>query len=70
MILASLMGSDALDLILSARSIELQQNVTIMDQFIPSITKFSGVLSIGVIVGGISYIDTYLQKDRKINDST
>ncbi|HSF28285.1 MAG TPA: hypothetical protein VLA53_04610 [Nitrosopumilaceae archaeon] len=71
MILAGLMGSGALDLILSGGSTtELQQNPAIMDQFIPPIATFAGVLSIGVIVGGISYITTYLQKSDTINDIT
>ena len=71
MILAGLMGSGALDLILSAgNTTELQQNQAIMDQFIPPIATFAGVLSIGVIVGGISYITTYLQKNDIINDKT
>jgi hypothetical protein len=70
MILAGLMGSGALDLILSAGNTELQQNPAIMDQFIPPITTFAGVLSIGVIVGGISYVSTYLQKNDIINDKT
>ena len=64
MILAGLMGSGALDLILSGGSTELHQNLAIMDQFIPPIATFAGVLSIGVIVGGISYISTYLQKNE------
>ena len=65
MILAGLMGSGALDLILSAGSTtELHQNLAIMDQFIPPIATFAGVLSIGVIVGGISYISSYLQKNN------
>jgi len=63
MILAGLIGSGALDLILSGGSTtELNQNLSIMDQFIPPIGTFAGVLSIGVIVGGISYVSTYLQK--------
>ena len=62
MILAGLMGSGALDLILSGGTTQLHQNLAIMDQFIPPIATFSGVLSIGVIVGGISYVSTYLQK--------
>ena len=64
MILAGLMGSGALDLILSGGSTELHQNLAIMDQFIPPIATFAGVLSIGIIVGGISYISTYLQKNE------
>ena len=70
MILAGLMGSGALDLILNAGNTELHQNLAIMDQFIPPIATFAGVLSIGVIVGGISYISTYLQKSDIINDKT
>ena len=68
MILAGLMGSGALDLILNAGNTELHQNLAIMDQFIPPIATFAGVLSIGVIVGGISYVTTYLQKSD--NDNT
>lgn len=70
MILAGLMGSGALDLILNAGNTELHQNLTIMDQFIPPIATSAGVLSIGVIVGGISYISTYLQKSDIVNDKT
>lgn len=70
MILAGLMGSGALDLILNAGNTELHQNLAIMDQFITPIATFAGVLSIGVIVGGISYISTYLQKSDTINDKT
>lgn len=69
MILAGLMGSGALDLILNAGNTELHQNLAIMDQFIPPIATFAGVLSIGVIVGGISYISSYLQKNN-ITDKT
>jgi hypothetical protein len=64
MILAGLMGSGALDLILNAGNVELHQNLAIMDQFITPIATFAGVLSIGVIVGGISYISSYLQKNN------
>jgi len=71
MILAGLMGSGALDLILSAgNTTELHQNLAIMDQFITPIATFAGVLSIGIIVGGISYISTYLQKNDMANDET
>lgn len=66
MILAGLMGSGALDLILSGGTTELHQNLAILDQFIPPIATFAGVLSIGVIVGGISYVSTYLQKSDNL----
>ena len=61
MIFAGLAGSGALGIILGA-SDSLQQNTTIMDSFIPPIATFTGVLSIGVISGGIAYVTTYLQK--------
>jgi hypothetical protein len=67
MILAGLMGSGALDLILSGGSTELHQNLAIMDQFITPIATSAGILSIGIIVGGISYITTYLQKNDDDN---
>ena len=67
MILAGLMGSGALDLILSRGGTELKENLAIMDQFIAPIATFSGVLSIGVIAGGIAYISTYLQKTENQN---
>jgi hypothetical protein len=61
MIFTGLAGSGALGIILGA-SDSLQQNTAIMDSFIPPIATFTGVLSIGVISGGIAYVTTYLQK--------
>jgi hypothetical protein len=37
-----------------------------MVQFIPPISAFAGLLSVGVISGGIAYITTYLQKSYNV----
>ncbi|MFL6359108.1 MAG: hypothetical protein ACJ71K_02790 [Nitrososphaeraceae archaeon] len=72
MIFAGLVGSNILSVITSGASAssvsQLQPNVGVMVQFIPPISAFAGVLSIGVIAGGIAYIITYLQKsdDEKL----
>ncbi len=44
----------------------LQPNIGVMVQFIPPISAFAGLLSIGVISGGITYITTYLQKSDNL----
>lgn len=62
MIFAGLAGSGALGVILGA-SDSLQPNAAIMDQFVPLIAAFTGLLSIGVIAGGLAYITTYLRKN-------
>ena len=66
MIFAGLIGSGILSVITSgagASSVsQLQPNVGVMVQFIPPISAFAGLLSIGVISGVITYITTYLQK--------
>ena len=66
MIFAGLMGSGILSVITSGASTssapQLQPNVGIMVQFISPISAFAGLLSVGVISGGIVYIATYLQK--------
>ena len=41
---------------------QLNPNIAIMVQFITPISAFAGILSIGVISGGITYILTYLQR--------
>ena len=56
MIFAGLAGSGILDVILGA-SDTLQPNPAIMDQFVPVIAGFTGLLSIGVIAGGLACID-------------
>jgi hypothetical protein len=60
MIFAGLAGSGVLGVILGGDS--LQPNATIMDQFVPLIAAFTGLLSVGVIAGGLEYITAYLQK--------
>jgi hypothetical protein len=65
MIFAGLIGSGILSVITGGTSSsvsQLQPNVEIMVQFIPPISAFAGLLSLGVISGGIAYITTYLQK--------
>lgn len=67
MIFAGLIGSGILGVITSggdsASAVsQLRPNVAIMVQFITPIAAFAGILSIGVISGGITYILTYLKK--------
>lgn len=61
MIFAGLAGAGVLGVILGGGS--LQPNDAIMDQFIPLIVAFTGLLSIGVLAGGLAYITTYLRKN-------
>jgi hypothetical protein len=61
MIFAGLAGSGVLGLILGG-SDSLQPNTAIMDQFIAPIATFTGMLSIGMISGGLAYVMTYLRK--------
>jgi hypothetical protein len=61
MIFAGLAGAGVLGVILGGGS--LQPNDAIMDQFIPVIVAFTGLLSIGVLAGGLAYITTYLRKN-------
>src|SRR5919197_4118302 len=69
-IFAGLMGSGILSVITSGAGTssvsQLQPNVGIMVQFIPPISAFAGLLSIGVISGGVTYITTYLQKSDNL----
>jgi hypothetical protein len=68
MIFAGLIGSGILSVITGGTSSvsQLQPNVGIMVQFIPPISAFAGLLSLGVISGGIAYITTYLQKSYNV----
>ena len=61
MIFAGLAGSGVLGIIVGG-SDTLQENTAIMDQFIAPIAIFTGVLSIGVISGGLAFIMSYLKK--------
>ncbi len=66
MIYAGLAGSGILDIVLngttSGISSTVNSNVDIMVQFIVPISGFAGLLSIGVISGGLTYITTFFQK--------
>ena len=68
MIFAGLSGSGIFGVITSGGGAsavaKLTPNNAIMVQFIPPIAAFAGLLSIGVIAGGVTYIVTYLQKNR------
>jgi hypothetical protein len=69
MIFAGLIGSGIFSVITGGTSSsvsQLQQNVGVMVQFIPPISAFAGLLSLGVISGGITYITTYLQKSDNL----
>ena len=65
MIFAGLSGSGIFGVITSGGDAsavaKLTPNNAIMVQFIPPIAAFAGLLSIGVIAGGVRYIATYLQ---------
>jgi len=69
MIFAGLVGSGILGVITSGGGVfavnKLMPNNAIMVQFIPPIASFAAILSIGVIAGGITYIATYLQKQKR-----
>jgi hypothetical protein len=70
MIFAGLIGSGILSVITSGAGTssvsQLQPNVGVMVQFIPPISAFAGLLSIGVISGGVTYITAYLQKSDNL----
>jgi hypothetical protein len=65
MIYAGLTGSGILDVVLygttlgTSSTININSNVDIMVQFIVPISGFAGLLSIGVISGGLTYILTF-----------
>ena len=61
MIFAGLAGSGILGIIVGGND-TLQENTAIMDQFIAPIAIFIGVLSIGVISGGLAFVMSYLRK--------
>ncbi|MGI9011291.1 MAG: hypothetical protein ACR2F1_08905 [Nitrososphaeraceae archaeon] len=76
MIFAGLSGSGILDIVLnetipSAAELSSSINsntVDIMEQFIVPITGFAGLLSIGVISGGLTYIMTFFKSSKFILD--
>jgi hypothetical protein len=61
MIFAGLAGSGVLGIIVGG-SDTLHENTAIMDQFIAPIAIFTGMLSIGVISGGLAFVMSYLGK--------
>jgi hypothetical protein len=66
MIYAGLAGSGILDVVLNGTTLgtssTINSNVDIMIQFIVPISVFAGLLSIGVISGGLTYIQTFFKK--------
>lgn len=69
MIFAGLAGSGILDIVLNGTTSELSSTINsntvdIMEQFIIPITGFAGLLSIGIILGGLTYIMTFFRNLR------
>ena len=66
MIYAGLAGSGILDIVFngttSGISSTINSNVDIMVQLLSPISGFAGLLRIGVISGGLTYITTFFQK--------
>ena len=66
MIYSGLAGAGILDIvikgIMSGQSSTINSNADILVQFIVPISGFAGLLSIGVISGGLTYIMTFFQK--------
>jgi hypothetical protein len=60
MVFAGLAGSGMFDFIAGD---ELRSNPSIMDQFIVPIAASAGLLSVGVLAGGLAYISTYMKKN-------
>jgi hypothetical protein len=65
MIFAGLAGPGIRGVIIGEND-SLQPNAGVMDLFILPIVIFRGMLSIGVISGGLEYIATYLQKHMNL----
>jgi hypothetical protein len=63
MVYAGLAGSGVLGVIAGGGgAADLKANPAIMEQFITPIAAFAGLLIIGVVAGGLTYIATYFQK--------
>ncbi len=71
MIYAGLAGSGILDVVLNGTTLgtssTINSNVDIMVQFIVPISGFAGLLSIGVISGGLTYILLFLRALKDIS---
>lgn len=64
MIFAGMTGTGILDVILSGGSAQnLQPNLTVMEQFVMPIAALAGLLSIGVLTGGIAFVTSYLKRN-------
>jgi hypothetical protein len=67
MIFAGLAGTGIIGVILSGGSTQsmedLQPNLTIMEQFVIPIAVLAGMLSIGVLAGGLTFVSSYFRKD-------
>jgi hypothetical protein len=63
MIFAGLAGTGIISVILSGASPQsmqnLRPNVAVLDQFVMPIAALAGLLSIGVLAGGIAFVATY-----------
>ena len=68
MIFAGLAGSGIINIILgggSAQSLQnVQPNLTVIDRFVMPIAALAGLLSIGVIAGGIGFVASYFKRRR------
>jgi hypothetical protein len=66
MILAGLAGTGIIEVILGGGSAEsmqkLRPNLGIMEQFVIPIAALAGLLSIGVLAGGITFVTSYWRK--------
>ena len=66
MIFAGLAGTRIIDIILSGASAQamenLQPNLTIMEQFVSPIAALAGLLSVGVLSGGLAFVTSYYKK--------
>ena len=66
MILAGLAGTGIIDIILGGGNIQsmqnLQPNLTIMEQFVTPIAALEGLLSIGVLAGGLTFVTSYWRR--------
>ena len=66
MIFAGLAGSGALSLVTEGQI--GQQNLAVMDTFIPPIASFIGILAIGVLCGGLGYMVVYIKKSYTVSE--
>ena len=66
MIFAGLAGSGIISVILAGGSAQSMQNVqpnlTVLDRFVMPIAALAGLLSIGVIAGGIGFVASYFKR--------